>query len=100
MAARAARAVGCLVALALAGCADDCTRPSTCPLDAPPTPAQVEACRAQLQSSRACRELRTAASECVLERRVCDARGLTDELATFEACRAELLEATRCETPP
>lgn len=94
-----------IVVGALAGCAaDPCSRPVPCPNDTPPTQADRDQCRAQLQanSSSACYSDMIAYANCQMDNTVCGGDGRADSaLSATRAtnnCSNQLANALACCT--
>jgi len=71
-----------------------CGEASTCPNDAPPTQADVDACRSELAGP--CAAAYQAYRDCLAAQRVCTYVGTTDLLATQQACRATSASVGAC----
>ncbi len=89
--------VGCAAAPATDPSSDagtECSAPSTCPGDPPPTEFDVDTCEDELRGG--CGPSYQRYYDCYAGRRVCAYDGTTDVLATQQACAAELEAVIAC----
>jgi hypothetical protein len=94
---------GLVLSALLAACTTDpCARSSPCPNDTPPTQAQRDQCRTQLQSytNQQCYSEAVALVNCQLDNIACGTDGHTDATATQTRvqnnCRDQTANVTSC----